>query len=75
MLFGALPWCTVLTWPLGGQDWSEFTDWPSPLGVWHVDDAQVSGAQWAQQIHLMPGAPWQLVRWRSATGCPKGAAC
>ena len=44
------------------QDWSEFTDWPAPLGSWPVPDEDVQGRQWAQQIYLAQGAPWQLVR-------------
>ena len=43
------------------QDWSEFTDWPFALGVWPVADENVQGCQWAQQVYLTPGAPWQLV--------------
>ena len=47
------------------QDWSEFTDWPAPLGSWPVPEEDVQGRQWAQQIYLAPGAPCQLVRPRT----------
>ena len=43
------------------QDWSEFRDWPTPLGAWPCSLKGGSGTHWSQQICLSSGQPWQLV--------------
>ena len=44
------------------QDWSEFRDWPTPLGAWPCSMKGSHGTHWSQQICLSSGQPWQLVR-------------